>query len=222
MVFTRNTAAKTRSCGICANQKSVYDFPTTTPTSACLHEVTTCIDCLQRWIFICMNNNYQPSGAVTCPDCDEAMLAQIDLQGIVPLRVRQRLARIFARVTRSMNPAWRWCLNPTCDAGQPHETYDPQLWPMPDVCICWACDSETCTICDRPWHEGETCEEYAHRNMGHLVAESLSQKTIKFQEANGTIKKCPQCCCPIQNDGSLKMLKVLCGRCRYKFDWDRA
>lgn len=90
----------------------------------------------------------------------------------------------------------------------------------PEIFACEGpkCAGLACVTCDRPWHEGETCTEYAWRNLGHLVEDALSRKVIEFLRAQGRIKDCPNCQCPIEKDGF--GMRVYCTRCLCHFGWD--
>lgn len=91
---------------------------------------------------------------------------------------------------------------------------EPEIWGCGDK----DCAGMACVLCDRPWHEGMTCEEYAWRNMKHLVEDWLSRKAIEGLRAQGRIRDCPQCQCAIEKDGLGG--DVHCTRCLYSFRWD--
>lgn len=93
---------------------------------------------------------------------------------------------------------------------------DSDIW----TCHAIHCAGQACAVCDRPWHEGLTCSEYAWRNMKHLVEDALSLKVVAFLRAQGRIRDCPNCQCPIERDGVGS--QVLCSRCLCKFQWDAA
>lgn len=121
-------------------------------------------------------------------------------------------------------PGWRWCMAAECRAGQVHvikpteekakeksrssfgmmgdvvnalsTARAPKPTKTPNVCVCQTCGSKACVDCDRPWHEGESCEAYQDRLRGHLGDEDASEKLI-----TGLTKKCPGCKGKIEKDG---------------------
>lgn len=108
------------------------------------------------------------------------------------------------------------CLSPK-KVALPFEDMDidyQDVW----TCRGKTCAGQACAVCDRPWHEGLTCSEYAWRNMRHLVEDALSLRVIAFLRSEGRIKDCPNCQCAIEKDGLGR--DVFCTRCLRKFRWD--
>ncbi|GAB7359662.1 hypothetical protein MBLNU230_g6841t1 [Neophaeotheca triangularis] len=83
----------------------------------------------------------------------------------------------------------------------------------PDVWTCDECGAKACVPCDRPWHEGETCDEYKKRTRDREDEEDRSLKTIEQ-----LTRKCPKCRRPIQKNGGCP--SMFCSQCRTNFCWE--
>ncbi|CAK4033786.1 E3 ubiquitin- ligase [Lecanosticta acicola] len=188
MTSTRYQTRTKRECEICATEKPANRFPLLPPTKACQHSITICTECVQTWISTCIDTNY--NSAIQCPygGCDEEVSRQKDMPDAATTHQRSRYSHIAHRIVQSRVPRWRWCLAPDCDEGQLHEPLEPPTLEEEDVCVCDGCGAEACVLCDRPYHDAETCEEYAARNLPSLVAQWLSEKVIGAQKASGRIR----------------------------------
>lgn len=97
-------------------------------------------------------------------------------------------------------PGWRWCMSPGCRSGQVHEPPKKKgrgkKAVKDDICVCKDCGAKACVPCDRPWHEGENCDEYQKRLVGHEDEEKETLKTIVKKT-----KKCPSCAKNIEKNG---------------------
>ncbi|KAK0363880.1 hypothetical protein LTR02_009555 [Friedmanniomyces endolithicus] len=80
-----------------------------------------------------------------------------------------------------------------------------------DIFTCDTCGERTCVPCDRPYHVGETCEEYRERMKR---GEAKSEKFIKKK-----CKQCPKegCKANIEKNGGCD--HVLCTQCGTGFCW---
>jgi len=131
-----------------------------------------------------------------------------DVKRHATLAVYERFTELERRGIADKTPGWRWCLNPTCKAGQVHEpaAADPvepistaaesnkSHDPPPDICICTTCGASACACCDRPSHEGETCA--AHQTRQQTEAEQATLATIQRD-----CKPCPKCGKNIEKNG---------------------
>ena len=133
-------------------------------------------------------------------------------------------------------PGWRWCLAPGCEAGQVHETKieatteEPKAKKRcgskkpvgqvkvpaePDICICHECGAKACVTCDRPFHEGESCEQYQLRTKDRMDEEVKALK--KIQQST---KSCPSCGKRIEKNGGCP--SMICTQCNVNFCWNCA
>lgn len=113
-------------------------------------------------------------------------------------------------------PGWRWCLAADCKAGQVHQSTQPKpaaskkatrsknskpsqkddVGAEPDICTCHECGAKACVPCDRPWHEGESCELYQSRTKDRMAEEEASLAQIRK-----ATKPCPFCRKNIEKNG---------------------
>lgn len=126
-------------------------------------------------------------------------------------------------------PGWRWCLAPGCRAGQLHEVKAPtNIKPVKKsrgkkkddleaeptlntvLCVCRECGAKACVTCERPWHEGETCEEFQLRTKGRIDEEDKTLAVIRK-----TTKSCPSCKKPIEKNGGCPAMYCKCARYQY-------
>jgi hypothetical protein len=91
---------------------------------------------------------------------------------------------------KTQDPNWRWCMAVGCGEGQIYATNDG------NVCTCWKCGARVCVACDKPYHEGEVCEEYRLRTEDQLDEEKLALDVIE-----STTQKCPACKAPMEKRG---------------------
>jgi len=79
--------------------------------------------------------------------------------------------------------------------------------PNPLLCECHSCGAKACVVCDRPWHEGETCEDYQARIKDRVDEEDQSLSVIQK-----VAKACPSCKKLIEKDGgcSYMICEFLC------------
>ena len=131
-------------------------------------------------------------------------------------------------------PGWRWCLSPSCRAGQVHvkkvkeapkqkrkrrggvsQMPEPESIEEPDIFICHECGAKACVICDRPWHDGESCADYQAR-----VKDRLDEEDKSIKEMQKVTKHCPGCFKKIQKNGGCPSMH--CSQCSVNFCWNCA
>lgn len=79
------------------------------------------------------------------------------------------------------------------------------LMPQPDICACNACGAKACVPCDRPWHEGETCEAYRARIKGRAREEDATLQVIRTRT-----RECPECKRSIEKNGGCPHMMCEC------------
>jgi hypothetical protein len=134
---------------------------------------------------------------------------------------RDRFVELERKHIAENTPGWRWCMNPSCRAGQVHASPQTQnvssrtsagrkkkrlgtshtAQAASDVCECHECHHKVCVPCDRPYHEGETCEAYQARIKDRFGEEDLSLKALKALS-----KPCPNCKKLIEKDGGCSIM----------------
>lgn len=165
-------------CCICEEQVDYLDWPENI-SPLCMHEVTSCTPCLQDYITTALDENRIDN--ITCPECEEVM-DHSDLRDHTTNEEFARYDYLLARATLNDISNFRWCIGPKCDSGQ---IYIPEKG-CTDL-TCHACDFKACTACDRPYHEGETCEQHAARKK-RIKDDRATAKTVAKIS-----KECPGC-----------------------------
>jgi protein-arginine kinase activator protein McsA len=209
---TRAQSAAPATCSICAKTAgSRLDFPHQTPTSACEHPVQTCNDCLRQWFHTCLDTHYQPR--VPCPNCDMVLIGHAELSRASTKEDHARYRYIHGRISRGSNPQWKFCLNPACGSlGQRHPpSKGDDSQPVSEVCICKACETQSCARCNKPWHDSITCEDFQQSRAAHAREDELSEELKRKLAGEGTIKACPNCECGIEITSPTG--KFTCARC---------
>ena len=77
------------------------------------------------------------------------------------------------------------------------------------ICTCDECGSKACVPCDKPYHEGETCAQYAKRVTERTEAEEKASVAFIKDEC----KQCPKCSKNIEKDGGCDSVICECSRC---------
>jgi hypothetical protein len=101
-----------------------------------------------------------------------------------------RYLRLSVRAGLAEDPNFHWCIGPECESGQIHDGSGG------DIFSCAACGYKSCSRCERPWHHGETCEQYTARLVAVDGNEAASTAFIL-----SNTKECPGCKSRIQKDG---------------------
>lgn len=76
-----------RECVICANERSLYHFPSRPPTIECEHHIDVCKRCLRIWIEV----QYQTQvwNDINCPTCS-SLLTLPDMRDFAPTDIFKR------------------------------------------------------------------------------------------------------------------------------------
>ena len=185
-------AVETRECANCLDDVGTRDFPFEPTTEDCLHDLDICSQCLNTWINTSLDNGNWKNITCLSADCG-ATLQYADVKRNSSSADMERYERFATRDALSEMPGFKWCLNRECDHGQIHDDGGG----TEQILTCEACHFKRCTVCDKEWHQDETCEQYAQR----LAAQPGEVDASEAWVANNS-KICPGCKAPIQkNDG---------------------
>ncbi|KAF2845629.1 hypothetical protein T440DRAFT_262325 [Plenodomus tracheiphilus IPT5] len=135
-----------------------------------------------------------------CPsrDCTQH-ITHADVQNHAPVEVFARFDELSIRSYLSAETAFLYCLAPTCESGQIHDTgTDGPIY------RCNACNFRMCTAHTRPiaFHENETCTQYderIERERIELEARETETRVRREQEEasaaenSKTAVECPGC-----------------------------
>lgn len=218
-MLTRAQSGTAKKCAACLKTSARTEFPRITPTTACEHEVEICTSCVRRWFKASVNGKYQPQ--VRCPTrtCGMVLVGNAELMLGSNKEDYNRYRYIHTRISRSSNPEWKYCLNPACESqGQRHPpppSKGEDAPPPSDKMCCHTCHSYSCTKCDRPWHEGLTCEEFQEKRADHGREDEMSDLLKWKMKADGRLQACPNCDCLVEICPTTKELS--CIRCLHNF-----
>jgi hypothetical protein len=190
---------KRYTCSTCLVEKSSGFFAAYTPSAKCTHSIHTCNLCLKKYVnmriseaaFVARTDpkNVTHVFGIGCPECKETMLSA-NVRAATTLDMFQRFEAMEHKYVASHIPGWRWCMAPSCSAGQVHEKAG-------GICMCRACGARVCVPCDVPFHEGETCAAYQARiDQQHAV-----ENTKSVAEIQVITQPCPHCGVKIQKNG---------------------
>lgn len=183
---------ETRECSNCLDEVGASDFPFQPTTDDCVHDLDTCKQCITTWIGTSLDNGNWKNITCLSVDCG-AVLQYADVKRNSSDADMERYERFATRDALSTMPGFRWCLNPECSAGQIHDGDEAGT----AILTCEVCDFKRCTLCERAWHQDETCDQYTQR----LAAQPGEIDASEAWVANNS-RKCPGCQSPIQkNDG---------------------
>jgi hypothetical protein len=182
----------TRECVNCLNDAGEKDFPFEPTTDGCMHDLEICKSCIGTWITTSLDNGNWKNITCLSVDCG-SVLQYADVKRYSNDADMERFERFATRDALAEMPGFKWCLNPDCDAGQIHDDGGG----TEQILTCALCGFKRCTICDRAWHQDETCEQYTRR----LAAQPGEVDASETWVANNS-RKCPGCQSPIQkNEG---------------------
>ncbi|OCL05005.1 hypothetical protein AOQ84DRAFT_299751, partial [Glonium stellatum] len=191
-------------CSICGDTKPAIDFPKQI-TKTCAHEVNNCRKCLQSWIVSSLENRAWDK--ISCSECNELLLYS-DVQTHASPEIFQKYDQLATRAALSTISEFRWCISPNgCTSGQIHES-----GPEGPIFRCMSCGFKSCTVHERAWHEGETCEEYDYRtDPKKKKAEDEASAKLVHKIA----KNCPGCEWRIEKISGCD--HMTCSRCNHEF-----
>ncbi|KAK3676911.1 hypothetical protein LTR78_003115 [Recurvomyces mirabilis] len=175
---------------------------------------------------------------IRCPQC-VAIMKDDDLEEVTTKKVYKEFEEAERKHIIDNTPGWRWCMAPDCRAGHVHEskTSSPNKPEEPeqpkrkgrgkqkpadrpaekpiadDIFECKECGAKACVTCDRPWHEGESCEAYQAR-----VKDRIDEEDLSLQKIKRLTKPCPGCKKAIEKDGGCSAM--FCTRCSIGFCWN--
>ncbi|OCL04376.1 hypothetical protein AOQ84DRAFT_346315 [Glonium stellatum] len=169
-----------KSCIICTDAKPVGKFPRGKITANCEHEPQVCLKDLKTWITLELKSKGWES--ISCPECKEP-LRHSDIRKFASRKTFARYETLMTRAALSADPNFRWCLNPSCDSGQIHKIRrnGPKF-------RCDECKKRFCMFHERPWHEGETCQQFDRRAV---VERQKAEEAASAAVIGRTTKKCP-------------------------------
>ena len=207
----KKRAPKNRyDCATCGMNRLAKFFPDYNPSTECddYHRINTCKACLQKHVTYCINNAQTTTTAdedealgIACPECDTVM-RPVNIEIATSRTMYAKFEKLERRHKARTTEGWRWCLAPNCNAGQVHDSSSNT--DKEDICTCHECGARACVPCDRPYHEGESCEAYQSR-----VKDRVEEEDKSLEAVNRLTKPCPNpnCKARIQTRGGCASVK---------------
>ncbi|KAL2132302.1 hypothetical protein VTI74DRAFT_3965 [Chaetomium olivicolor] len=186
----------TVTCSACIEKKTLGEMPARI-TSGCYHQPTVCRDCLDQWLYSCMENGVV--NRMKCPDCSE-LLEYDEVRRNTTKETFERYDNLLLRATLAEMPNFHFCLSPRCTSGQ----LVSRASKCPDF-KCVACGFGYC-LEHANEHVGERCEQYKRRRHKQDRADRASA-----EEVEKISKPCPNCKKPIYKYTGCNHITCLCG-----------
>ncbi|KAL1880056.1 hypothetical protein Daus18300_001419 [Diaporthe australafricana] len=167
-------------CPICLEDYPRSRFPKRhTITEMCDHPDKACLSCLDSSITAIIERG--ALHILACPICPQK-LSHRDIKGYANRAVYKRYK--YLKQQSQIPGHYISCTNPICGGSQPHESENPMM-------ICNHCEFATCAKHRRPWHEGQTCQEF---DLDDAQIERLEEEEATAKLLSGEdMSICPKC-----------------------------
>lgn len=167
-------------CPICLEDYPRSRFPKRdTITDLCDHPDKACLSCLDSSISAIIERG--ALHILACPICPQK-LSHRDIKEYANPAVYERYK--YLKHQSQIPGHYISCTNPVCGGSQPHESEGPMM-------ICNHCQFATCAKHRRPWHEGQTCQEFDldDAQIERLEEEEATAKLLSRED----MSICPKC-----------------------------
>lgn len=186
-------------CPICLEEYPPSRFPKrSTITTSCDHPDKACLSCLDSSIAAIIERG--ALHLLACPICPQR-LSRRDVKEYANQAVYERYK--YLKEQSEIPGHYISCTNPICGGSQPHESEDPMM-------ICNHCEFATCAKHRRPWHEGQTCEEF---DLDDAQIERLEEEeaTVKLLSREA-MSICPKCGQGVTKSDGCDHMRCQCGQ----------
>lgn len=185
-------------CPICLEDYPRSRFPRrSTITEFCDHPDKACLNCLDSSIAAIVERG--ALHLLACPICPQR-LSRRDVKEYANRAVYERYK--YLKDQSEIPGHYISCTNPICGGSQPHESEDPMM-------ICNHCKFATCAKHRRPWHQGQTCEEFDldDAQIERLEEEEATAKLLSHE----AISICPKCGQGVTKSDGCDHMRCQCG-----------
>lgn len=186
-------------CPICLEDYPRSRFPKRpTITEFCDHPDKACLNCLDSSITAVIERG--ALHLLACPICPQK-LSRRDVKEYANQAVYKRYK--YLKDQSEIPGHYISCTNPVCGGSQPHESEDPMM-------TCNHCNFATCVKHRRPWHEGQTCQEF---DLDDAQIERLEEEeaTAKLLSREAT-SICPKCGQGVTKSEGCDHMRCQCGQ----------
>ncbi|KAG6365718.1 hypothetical protein INS49_007329 [Diaporthe citri] len=186
-------------CPICLEDYPRSRFPKhPTITKFCDHPDKACLNCLDSSIAAIVERG--ALHLLACPICPQR-LSRRDVKEYANRAVYERYK--YLKEQSEIPGHYISCTNPICGGSQPHESEDPMM-------ICNHCKFATCAKHRRPWHDGQTCEEFDldDAQIERLEEEEATAKLLSRE----AMSICPKCGQGVTKSDGCDHMRCQCGQ----------
>ncbi|KAI7775480.1 hypothetical protein LA080_006768 [Diaporthe eres] len=186
-------------CPICLEDYPRSRFPRRlTITEFCDHPDKACLNCLDSSIAAIVERG--ALHLLACPICPQR-LSRRDVKEYAKQSVYERYN--YLKEQSEIPGHYISCTNPICGGSQPHESEDPMM-------ICNHCKFATCAKHKRPWHQGQTCEEFDldDAQIERLEEEEATAKLLSRE----AMSICPKCGQGVTKSDGCDHMRCQCGQ----------
>lgn len=186
-------------CPICLEEYPRSKFPRhRTITELCDHPDKACLNCLDSSITAIIERG--ALHLLACPICPQR-LSPRNMKEYASPAVYKRYK--YLKEQSEIPGHYISCTNPACGGSQPHESEDPMM-------ICNHCQFATCARHRRPWHEGQTCEEF---DLDDAQIERLEEEEATAKLLSGEdMSICPKCGQGVTKTEGCDHMQCQCGQ----------
>ncbi|POS71191.1 hypothetical protein DHEL01_v210414 [Diaporthe helianthi] len=186
-------------CPICLEDYPRSKFPKrATVTEFCDHPDRACLNCLDSSITAIIERG--ALHLLACPICPQR-LSPRNIKEYASPTVYKRYK--YLKEQSEIPGHYISCTNPVCGGSQPHEIEDPMM-------ICNHCQFATCAKHRRPWHEGQTCEEF---DLDDAQVERLEEEEATAKLLAGeSLSICPKCGQGVTKSDGCDHMQCQCGQ----------
>ena len=187
-------------CPICLEDYPPSRFPKPpTITEFCDHPDKACLNCLESSIAAIIERG--ALHLLACPICPQR-LSRRDMREYASRPVYERYK--YLREQSQIPGHYISCTNPKCGGSQPHDKgEDPMV-------TCNHCGFATCARHRRPWHEGQTCQEF---DLDDEQIERLEEEEATAKLLSGeAMSICPKCGQGVTKSDGCDHMRCQCGQ----------
>ncbi|KAF3766466.1 hypothetical protein M406DRAFT_243354, partial [Cryphonectria parasitica EP155] len=172
-------------CPICLGEFPPSKFPNRdTITELCDHPDKACLQCLDASITAVIERG--ALHLLVCPICPQK-LTHNDIKAYANKELYERYQ--YLKQQSEIPGHWISCTSTSCGGSQEHDFKAPEGPKM----TCNHCAFITCAKHRRPWHQGQTCDEFDQdpEQIERLEEEEATAKLLA-QESTSICPKCGQ------------------------------
>ena len=186
--------AKTRTCGICFDEKGLDHFV----DANCRHYF--CTDCWSQYLVYQIKNGLVADLKCPEPKCQRRVTVA-EIKSAVNGEAFEKYERFLLNIKIAMDPNKRFCFTADCDGILTKQ-------PMSNKSVCPKCRSAMCWACGSRYHSCTSCDK--------AVVDSKEGAYVAYKILHN-VKKCPRCQADSEKMSGCN--HMTCYNCRYQWCW---